>query len=79
MKIYVIVKGTRDDEYELVEKPESGYYSLIDDKSADDMTDSWGYKSYVNKNGHHFSDRLAEYACDMMINSNGKSHKWTPE
>lgn len=79
MKIYVIVKGSKEDEYELIEKPESSYYSLIDDKSAGETTDSWSLHCYIERHGHHFTEQLAQVASDMMINSNGKAHKWTPE
>lgn len=81
MKIYVIIKGPKEDDYELIEKPETGYFSLVDDKSTDDdyNTESWGLKSYTNRHGYHFTDQLAQVASDMMINSNGKAHKWTPE
>lgn len=79
MKIYVIVKGSKDDDYELIEKPESSYYSLMDDRSADDLDMPWGAKRYIEKYGYHFNEQLAQAASDMMVNSNGKSHKWTPE
>lgn len=79
MKIYVIIKDSKYDDYELIEKPESSYFSLVDDKSAYDESESWGLKSYTNRHGYHFTDQLAQVASDMMINSNGKSHKWTPE
>lgn len=79
MKIYVIVKGSKDDDYELIEKPETSYFSLSDEKSADDSTDSWSMKCYTNKHGYHFTERLANIASEMMTNANGKSHMWTPE
>lgn len=79
MKIYVIVKGSKEDEYELIEKPESSYHSLIDDKPAGETTDSWSLHCYIERHGYHFTEQLAQVASDMMINSNGKAHKWTPE
>lgn len=79
MKIYVIIKDPKQDDYELIEKPETSYFSLSDEKSAYDDTENWGMKSYINRHGYHFTDQLAQAASDMMINSNGKSHKWTPE
>lgn len=79
MKIYVIVKGSKDDDYEIIEKPESSYYSLMDDKSADEYDEPWGLKSYTDRHGYHFNEQLANAASDMMINSNGKTHKWTPD
>ena len=41
MKIYVIVKDSKYDDYELIEKPESSYFSLVDYKSAYDESESW--------------------------------------
>lgn len=79
MKIYVVIKGLKEDEYEVMEKPESSYYSLIEDRSADDTADSWSMKCYIDRHGCHFTEQLAQIASDMMINSNGKAHKWTPE
>lgn len=79
MKIYVIVKGSKDDDYELIEKPESSYYSLMDDRSADEFNEPWNLKCYTDRHGYHFTEQLANAASDMMVNSNGKSHKWTPE
>lgn len=80
MKIFVIVKGSKEDEYEVMEKPESSLYSLLEDRSADDYaTDSWAMKNYINRHGYHFTEELARAASDMMVNSNGKVHKWTPE
>lgn len=37
------------------------------------------YKSYVDKNGYHFTKSLQEYASKQMINSNGTTHTWTSE
>lgn len=78
MKICIIVKGKKDEEYELIEKPESDYPSLMD-RSADEFTEPWGLKCYTDRYGYHFTDALANAASDMMVNSNGKTHKWTPE
>lgn len=79
MKIYVIIKDPKGDDYEMIEKPETNYFSLVDDKSADDEMEPWGLKSYTSRHGYHFTDQLAQAASDMMVNSNGKSHRWTPE
>lgn len=80
MKIFVIVKGSKEDEYEVLTKPESSLYSLLEDRSADDYTtDSWSMKNYISRHGYHFTDQLAQVASDMMINSNGKAHKWTSD
>ena len=34
------------------------------------------FLDYVNKHGYHFTDKLAEYASDKMINDVGSSHSW---
>ena len=41
--------------------------------------DDPSFKEYIEKHGYHFTDSLALTASDMMINSNGVAHKWTPE
>lgn len=79
MKIYVIIKDPKEGDYEMIEKPETNFFSLSDEKYADNDTESWGFKSYINRHGYHFTDRLATIASEMMTNSNGKPHMWTPE
>lgn len=38
-----------------------------------------GYKAYIKKHGHHFSDKLAEFAISKMTNNSqaDKSHTWS--
>lgn len=79
MKIYVIIKDSEDGDYELIEKPETNYFSLSDEKYTENDTEQWSMKNYVNRHGYHFTDKLAQAASEMMVNSNGSSHKWTPE
>lgn len=40
---------------------------------------SEGYLNYIKKNGFHFTDSLAAEASKNMQNSDGTSHRWTPE
>jgi len=37
-----------------------------------------GYKEYLKKHGHHFTNELATHASKMMINANGVTHCWEP-
>ena len=32
---------------------------------------------YINKNGYHFTDELAEHVSKKMINANGMNHTWS--
>ena len=34
------------------------------------------YKKYVEKHGHHFSNKLARWASDRMKNVSGDKHTW---
>lgn len=36
-----------------------------------------GYREYKEKNGMHFSDKLAVWASRQMKNADGKDHMWT--
>lgn len=36
-----------------------------------------GYHAYKEKNGMHFSDKLANWASAKMVNIDGKTHNWT--
>lgn len=39
-----------------------------------------GYKDYVNEHGGHFTDKLATWASDHMINAHGEpTHHWSVE
>lgn len=35
------------------------------------------YIRYINKYGHHFCEKLAEYASNYINNENGKEHFWS--
>lgn len=35
------------------------------------------YMEYVDEHGHHFTNELAEWATDQLINANKKTHKWS--
>lgn len=80
MKIYVIAKcPVEQDEIKIVQKPESVDISLPNEKAANLIMNAKGFSDYVAKHGYHFTEALAQVASDMMINSNGIPHKWTPE
>lgn len=45
-----------------------------------EKSDFWrdeNYSKYVEKNGEHFCDRLADMATSKMKNANGIKHNWT--
>lgn len=43
--------------------------------SAEFVSDK-SFLEYLDKNGYHFNDKLAEYASEMMENTDGKPHTW---
>lgn len=80
MKVYVFVRHPHtEEEIEFVEKPDSVQFSLPNEKAANLVMNAKGFSDYIAKHGYHFTDALAQVASDMMINSNGTPHKWTPE
>lgn len=38
-----------------------------------------GCANYALKHGAHFTDELAEYASQMMVNNSGERHAWTAQ
>lgn len=34
------------------------------------------YDDYLKMHGHHFTDKLAEFASSLMINTSGTEHSW---
>lgn len=57
-----------------LKKNEDGSYT-----ASVDVVKGDSYKSYVDKNGLHFTKSLQEYASKQMVNSNNLTHTWTPE
>lgn len=55
------------------------YDIVVFDKKINDLYANKHFCEYILKNGSHFNEKLASFASEMMINSNGKSHTWTSE
>ena len=46
-------------------------------QAANALMSAEDYIAYVEKNGYHFTNALAEHTSKMMKNSNGLDHTWT--
>ena len=57
-----------------LKKNEDGSYT-----ASVDIVKNDDYKSYVAKNGLHFTRTLQEYASKKMVNSNSLAHTWSAE
>lgn len=93
MKIYVIVKNSKNDydiedsyegyevydDFAVYKKPNDTHFSLPNEKAANVVMNAKGFDRYIARHGYHFTNQLAQVASDMMINSSGRPHKWTPE
>ena len=52
-------------------------FDLPYEQTANALMSAKGYSEYVKKHGYHFTEALAEYVSEKMINANGQSHSWT--
>lgn len=66
--MYIIIKD--HDKHDEEEKKH--YHS-----AAERIMENDDFKSYVEKHGYHFSEKLAEYAVSLMENDDESTHKWT--
>ena len=54
------------------------YRKIRDEEhQAENVNMPKAYCEYVEKNGFHFSTKLAEHASSMMKNVDGSNHHWT--
>lgn len=53
--------------------------NCLNKKGKNEFWNNDGYGEYKAKHGLHFSDKLAEWASECMVNSNGSSHRWSIE
>lgn len=67
------------DDFGSFKKPNSERLALPNEKAANVVMNAKGFDRYVARHGYHFTNELARVASDMMVNSNGYPHKWTPE
>lgn len=47
------------------------------EKAASALMSAKGYVEYISQHGYHFTPSLAEYACRLMENSDGSTHRWS--
>ena len=76
-RTYYLAKDHHDDhpDYE-----HDGIYDKHDlpfEKEASVLMSAQEYLSYVEKNGYHFTDKLADKATSLMENADGSKHNWT--
>ena len=73
-----MVKGHHDDDHPDYEH--DGIYDKHDlpfEKEAGMLMSAREYLDYVEKNGYHFTDALADKATSLMENADGSKHNWT--
>lgn len=51
-------------------------YMIVSKYTEDTKHEDKSYLQYIEKHGHHFTNELAQYASNMMQNSNNVDHKW---
>lgn len=51
-------------------------YTLYHDDTKEIKNTSNSRDQYISKHGYHFTDSLAQYASELMVNANGKKHTW---
>lgn len=54
-------------------------FVLPNEQVAEIIMSDEAFCEYIAKNGYHFTKELAECASKMLVNSNGREHKWSPE
>ncbi len=79
MKEYLIIKE-HEEAHDLDYSKEDGtimHPSKMTMEEKPKHEEVHGLDSYINMNGYHFTDELAETASKRMINANGMPHTWT--
>lgn len=72
---YVIIKNHEHHDHEEINLNKTDAYEYIQNA----MSAIKGYKNYLKKHGHHFTNELAKHASEMMVNANGLQHSWTSD
>lgn len=58
-------------------KEENDYKEETGSQESNEFWEDEKYHQYIEKNGMHFSDKLAEWASKKMKNATGNDHTWS--
>lgn len=54
-------------------------FVLPNERVASQIMEASSFGEYIAKHGYHFTPELADCATKMLVNSNGREHRWTSD
>lgn len=71
-------RGQSSDSYE-VSRRRNASFVLPNERVAETIMNSSSFGEYITRHGYHFTPQLADCATKMLVNSNGREHRWTSD